>query len=158
MNNKTKILTNKILVETLLLISETSKTLALEVMLQTKKVKGDKLKMNGKLDIEDEIKTNCNLLLSNQDFSTALSFLKDKTDDFHIARKGWNGKGLEVILRKGYLNGIPCNENTANVYGLKVGDKVYCEPYFQIHDKNTHKVNTWVPSVSDLLAEDWEVF
>ena len=95
--------------------------------------------------MEDEI-------LTVFDFSTALLFLKGGT---HVQRKGWNGKGLEIIYRKGYPDGIPCNESTARAYGLNVGDTFYCEPYFQIHNMNTHTVNTWVPSVSDILADDW---
>lgn len=56
-----------------------------------------------------------------------------------IARKGWNGKGLYVQLENG-------------------GDYKFSEilPFFVIKN-NKNAFNTWVPSVSDLLAEDWEV-
>lgn len=50
-------------------------------------------------------------------------------------RKGWNGKGLLVRLEKGVD---------------------YIQPFFVIVNTETGVVNTWVPSVSDLLAEDWE--
>jgi len=87
-------------------------------------------------------------------FGTALTALKS---GMHVARKGWNGKGLEIIYRKGYPDGIPCNESTAEAYGLNVGDLFYCQPYFQINHKPSHTVNTWVPSISDILAEDWAI-
>lgn len=88
------------------------------------------------------------------DFSEALKRLKK---GHHIARKGWNGKTLEIIKRNGYPNGIPCNESTAKDYGLEVGELFYCSPYLQIHNKATNKVDTWVPSISDLFAEDWYI-
>lgn len=28
-------------------------------------------------------------------------------------RTGWNGKGMFVVLQKGYPDGIPCNKQTA---------------------------------------------
>ena len=86
-------------------------------------------------------------------FSKALKRLKEGK---HIARKGWNGKTLEIIKRNGYPNGIPCNESTAKEYGLEVGELFYCNPYLQIHNKEKNTVDTWIPSVSDLFAEDWE--
>ena len=87
-------------------------------------------------------------------FSEILKMLKKGK---HVARKGWNGKHLEVLVRKGYPNGIPCNESTAKDYGLKEDDLFFCNPYFQIHNKEKNTVDTWVPSVSDLFAEDWYV-
>ena len=70
------------------------------------------------------------------DFSMALELLKKGKK---LARAGWSGKGLYVQLTKG-------------------GDYEFSEilPFFVL--KNSHNsFNTWVPSVSDLLAEDWEI-
>lgn len=67
-------------------------------------------------------------------FGEALKYLKR---GLKICRKGWNGKGLYIEIEKG-------------------GDYKFSEilPYFVI--KNTqNSFNTWVPSVSDLMAEDW---
>lgn len=67
-------------------------------------------------------------------FEEALKYLKR---GLKICRKGWNGKGLYIELEKG-------------------GNYKFSEilPYFVI--KNTqNSFNTWVPSVSDLMAEDW---
>lgn len=73
-----------------------------------------------------------------------------------VARKGWNGKGMFVVFQKGYPQGIPCNEQTAIAWGLNYGDLFKCEPYLQIKMVNgSHAM--WVPSINDVLAEDWEI-
>lgn len=71
-----------------------------------------------------------------------------------IAREGWNGKGMFVVYQKGYPDGIPCNAQTANAWGMNEGDLFRCEPYLQIKMVNgSHAM--WVPSINDVLAEDW---
>lgn len=73
-----------------------------------------------------------------------------------IARRGWNGRGMFVVYQKGYPDGIPCNANTAEAWGLPVGDLFRVQPYLQIRNvDNTHSM--WVPSINDVLAEDWYV-
>lgn len=56
-------------------------------------------------------------------------------------RRGWNGKDLYVQLH----GSLPAVTLT--------GDPKYIDKFFVI--VNGERVNTWVPSVSDLLAEDW---
>lgn len=71
------------------------------------------------------------------DFGVALEYIKK---GLKVCRKGWNGKGMYVKLEKG-------------------GDYEFSEinPFFVI--KNTsNSFNTWVPSVSDLLATDWTIY
>lgn len=63
-------------------------------------------------------------------FSEVLEGLKEGKK---YQRNGWNGKGLYVSIH--------------NVPGIK--------PFFIIVDSVRLITNTWVPSVSDLLAEDW---
>lgn len=73
-----------------------------------------------------------------------------------IARHGWNGKGMFVVYQKGYPNGIPCNKQTAEAWGLNEGDLFRVEPYLQIKMVNgSHAM--WVPSINDLLSDDWIV-
>ena len=61
-----------------------------------------------------------------------------------------------VVFQKGYPQGIPCNEQTAIAWGLNYGDLFKCEPYLQIKMVNgSHAM--WVPSINDVLAEDWEI-
>ena len=76
------------------------------------------------------------------DFGSALEALKrgDK-----VARAGWNGRGMWVTMA-----------TTSGDYCFDTNECFQLEPFFIIQNvKGTH--NTWVPSVSDLLAEDWEV-
>ena len=71
-----------------------------------------------------------------------------------LARQGWNGKGMFVVYQKGYPNGIPCNKNTAEAWGMNEGDMFKCNPYLQIKNvDDSHSM--WVPSIGDVLAEDW---
>lgn len=80
------------------------------------------------------IKFDCDGL--SFDFGVALENIKK---GLKVCRKGWNGKGMYVKLEKG-------------------GDYEFSEinPFFVI--KNTsNSFNTWVPSVSDLLADDWMI-
>lgn len=87
------------------------------------------------------------------DFGEAIHRLKNGEK---VARVGWNGKGMFVVYQKGYPQGIPCNKQTAEAWGLKEGDPFRCEPYLQIKMVNgSHQM--WVPSINDCLAEDWHV-
>lgn len=86
-------------------------------------------------------------------FGQALEALKLGTK---VSRDGWNGKGMFVVWQKGYPQGIPCNKQTAEAWGMQEGDLFRCEPYLQIQMVNgSHAM--WVPSINDVLAEDWGV-
>lgn len=86
-------------------------------------------------------------------FGEALALCKSGK---RITRKGWNGKGLEVVYQKAYPQGIPCNTQTARAWGMKEGDLFKCDPYLQISTVDgSHSM--WVPSIRDCLANDWEV-
>ena len=83
-------------------------------------------------------------------FGTALELVKQ---GIKIAREGWNGKGLFVVYQKAYPEGIPCNKQTAEAWGMNEGDLFKCEPYLQINTVDgSHAM--WVPSIRDCLAED----
>lgn len=87
------------------------------------------------------------------DFSKALIYLKAGQK---LTRTGWNGRNMFVVMQKAYPEGIPCNKQTAQAWGLKEGDLFKCNPYFQIKNADgSHSM--WVPSVGDLLANDWRV-
>ena len=86
-------------------------------------------------------------------FGIALDLLKKGVK---VAREGWNGKDMFVVYQKGYSDGIPCNVQTAKAWGMNEGDLFKCEPYLQIKMVNgSHAM--WVPSINDVLAEDWNV-
>lgn len=75
---------------------------------------------------------------------------------YRVSRRGWNGKGLFVVYQKGYPQGIPCNRQTAEAWGMNEGDLFKCEPYLQINTVDgSHSM--WVPSIRDCFAGDWVV-
>ena len=104
---------------------------------------------------EWEVVGECNIDLNIQTvrFGEALRLLKQGK---RMTRRGWNGKGLSVVYQKGYPQGIPCNKQTAEAWGMNEGDLFKCEPYLQISTVDgSHAM--WVPSIRDCLAEEWEV-
>ena len=87
------------------------------------------------------------------DFGVALKMLQSGV---RMTRKGWNGKGLSVVYQKGYPQGIPCNKQTAEAWGMREGELFRCEPYLQISTVDgSHAM--WVPSIRDCLADDWMI-
>jgi len=86
-------------------------------------------------------------------FGIALELLKSGCK---VAREGWNGKGMFAVYQKGYPEGIPCNKQTAEAWGMNEGDLFQCNPYLQIKQTDGSH-SRWVPSVGDILAEDWVV-
>ena len=89
----------------------------------------------------------------NMTFGLAIEALKK---GLKVARKGWNGKGMFVVYQKAYPQGIPCNKQTAEAWGIKEGDLFVCNPYLQIKNVNgSHSM--WVPSIGDVLSEDWYI-
>lgn len=87
------------------------------------------------------------------DFGKALNCVKDGKK---IYRENWNGKGMFVVMQKGYPQGIPCNKQTAETWGLNEGDLFKCNPYLQIKCANG-SYSMWVPSINDILSNDWGV-
>lgn len=87
----------------------------------------------------------------NMTFGIAIEAMKKGNK---VARRGWNGKGMFVVYQKAYPNGIPCNKQTAEAWGLNEGDLFICNPYFQIKNVDASH-SMWVPSINDCLAEDW---
>lgn len=69
------------------------------------------------------------------DFGKALEFLKK---GLAVARKGWNGKGMFIMLQQP-------SENSKML-----------QPYIYISPVGGQLV-PWVASQADLLAEDWVV-
>ena len=89
----------------------------------------------------------------DMDFGEALNLCKNGNK---IARSGWNGKNMFVVYQKGYPEGIPCNLQTAEAWGMNEGDNFICNPYLQIKNADgSHSM--WAPSTGDCLANDWYV-
>ena len=85
-----------------------------------------------------------------------------------VARNGWNGKGMYVVLQKGYPDGITINKNTQEALNLPEGTIVGFRPYLMMacpkgstnhfgKTENNIDCIPWLPGHGDLLAEDWEV-
>lgn len=73
-----------------------------------------------------------------------------------VARLGWNGKGMFAVYQKGYPQGIPCNKQTAQAWGMNEGDLFKCEPYLQLRMANgSHTM--WQPNTLDILSQDWVI-
>lgn len=86
-------------------------------------------------------------------FGIALELLKKGCK---VAREEWTEKGMFVVYQKGYPDGIPCNKQTAEAWGMSEGDLFKCNPYLQIKQvDDSHSM--WVPSIDDILAEDWVI-
>ena len=70
-----------------------------------------------------------------------------------VAREGWNGKGMFVFLVPG---------STFNVSRLPLlgnypeGTEINYRPHIDIKNVDG-SIATWVPSITDLMAEDWTI-
>lgn len=82
-------------------------------------------------------------------FSKALELLKQGKK---LARAGWNGKGQFVYFVAG--GNYPAQMDA--IKGVFENDLVPYRPYMALKTAQGD-VATWVPSVSDILAEDWEI-
>jgi len=71
-----------------------------------------------------------------------------------VARVGWNGKGMWLVLQKAYPQGIPINRNTAEATGLPEGTVCKFLPYIMMKTA-TGEFVPWLASQTDVLAEDW---
>jgi hypothetical protein len=81
-------------------------------------------------------------------FSWALMRLKEGAK---VARSGWNGSGMFAYMVPG--NSYPAQ--TEAIKGHFAGDLVPYRPYFALKTAQ-NDVATWVPSGSDIIADDWE--
>lgn len=86
------------------------------------------------------------------DFSQALNDLKS---GHKLTRKGWNGKGMYIVLQAGYPEGIPINKNTAEATDIPAGTVMRFRPYLMMLTADGEFV-PWVASQTDLLADDWQ--
>jgi hypothetical protein len=85
------------------------------------------------------------------DFSDALQNLKG---GFKVQRAGWNGKGMWLVLQKGYPDGVPINKNTAEATGIPEGTIIKFLPYIMMRTVDGSFV-PWLASQTDILASDW---
>ena len=92
-------------------------------------------------------------------FGTVISALNV---GFLAYRKGWNGKGLFVFKQiRATIIGEDIIKKMTSLNDLSKqliveanGTISYCNQCL-IYNTNTGEANSWVPSVSDIFAEDW---
>lgn len=82
------------------------------------------------------------------DFGVAVTMMRE---GHKIARKGWNGKGMFVYY-------VPANsyKTQTEVAKKEFGEYAKYNHYMALKGVDG-VVSTWVPSVTDCLAEDWVV-
>lgn len=87
------------------------------------------------------------------DFGKAIEALKQGKK---VARKGWNGKGMFLVLQPGSeVNGIEMRNPIArNYYDMK---RVKIAPYIDLKAADDTYVVGWTASQQDMLSEDWEL-
>lgn len=88
-----------------------------------------------------------------RDFGWALMELRM---GLKIQRTGWNGKGMFVVLQKGYPDGIPINQNTSDATGVPKGTVCKFLPYLMMKTVEGSFV-PWLASQTDILATDWQL-
>ncbi len=99
-------------------------------------------------------------LLENLSFGEALAYIKE----FKVLRrKGWNGKGL-VVFRQvpAHITGeiVPKMQSLPDdAKAVIMNTKGFVDYTSQmlIYNTSNGRADSWVPSISDTLAEDWEV-
>lgn len=92
-------------------------------------------------------------------FGTVISALKV---GFVAYRKGWNGKGLFVfkqvratIIGEEIIKKMTSLNDLSKQLILQTNGSIdYCNQCL-IYNANTGEANSWVPSISDIFAEDW---
>ena len=85
-------------------------------------------------------------------FSNALRCLKKGEK---IAREGWNGKNMWIILQKGSKGPIPMTPGSNYAeHGLV---EVQIEPHIDMMTAAGSMQPGWLASQNDILAKDWMV-
>ena len=87
------------------------------------------------------------------DFGEALAALRSGQK---LQRSGWNGKGMFIVLQKGYPDGIPINKNTSEATGIPEGTVCKFLPYIMMKTADGSFV-PWLASQTDVLASDWGI-
>lgn len=85
-------------------------------------------------------------------FGLALQLLKEGRK---VARKGWNGSGMFVYYVPAASYPMQRN-NLATMGGIFPNDLVPYREYLALKTAQDD-VSTWAPSVSDALADDWQL-
>lgn len=84
-------------------------------------------------------------------------------EGFAIRRNGWNGKGLMVFkqvpahITSEIIPKMQSLPDEAKRHILAAGDHIDYVSQCLIFNPSTGEANSWVPSISDVFATDWEL-
>lgn len=98
--------------------------------------------------------------LPRMSFGIAIQALKF---GLSIRRSGWNGKGLFVIkqvpahIEREVISKMQSLPQSAKDLILKGNGFIDYTSQCLIYNENTGRADSWVPSISDVFAEDWEI-
>jgi hypothetical protein len=87
------------------------------------------------------------------DFGAALSALRDGE---RVAREGWNGRGMWLILVPGSNITVSADRPLGAAAPELVGETVEYQPHIDMRTAQGSIV-PWLASQTDLLAEDWVI-
>lgn len=82
---------------------------------------------------------------------------------FAIRREGWNGKGLFVVkqipahIESDIIPKMTSLPQAAKDRILKSKGFIDYTSQCLIYNENTGRADSWVPSISDIFAQDWEI-
>ena len=62
------------------------------------------------------------IVSGGNDFSMALNHVRNGSK---IARASWENPNVFVVYQKAYPDGIPCNKQTAEAWGMNEGDNFH---------------------------------
>ena len=98
--------------------------------------------------------------LPRMSFGIAIQALKF---GFSIRRRGWNGNGLIVFkqipahIESDVIPNMQSLPQSAKDKILKTKGYIDYTSQCLIYNTNTGRADSWVPSISDMFAEDWEI-
>lgn len=98
--------------------------------------------------------------VSKMSFGNAVEVLKQGGA---IRRRGWNGKGLFVIkqvpahIESDIIPKMQSLPQSAKDLIMKGKGFIDYTSQCLIYNENTGRADSWVPSISDVFAEDWEI-
>ena len=93
-------------------------------------------------------------------FDVAVELLKNW---FALRRKGWNDKGLFVFkqvpahIKSDIIPNMQSLPQSAKDLILKGRGYIDYTSQCRIYNTNTGRADSWIPSISDVFAEDWEI-
>ena len=85
------------------------------------------------------------------DFGQALKVLRDGG---RVARRGWNGRGMWLLLVPGSTFTVESGRPLGDVAPDLVGERVEYGAHIDIRAVDG-RITPWVASQTDLLGEDW---